>query len=141
MLTNICKKFKNILKYFHNAMKTPFFTLRSIFAVLSRVVEVIFCICMLFYYWTLFSLKFVLICGQLLLLFIGRILTLSSNKVKHYNFEALSLRRPAAESLPNLRQHNLEWPRWAKESQMIDSGGNFRFMAQNFCPHEKRSKC
>ena len=88
-------------------IKTPIFTLRSIFAVLSRTVEVIFCICMLFFYWTLMSSEFVPICDQLLLLFIGRILTLSSNKVQHYNIGALSLRRLAAKSPSTLRRRDL----------------------------------
>ena len=88
-------------------LKRHFFDLRSIFAVLSRTFDVIFCICILFYYWTLMSSKFVPICGQLLFLFIGKILALFFNKVKHYSFEALSLRRLAAESLSTLRRRDL----------------------------------
>ena len=66
-------------------MKTPFFHFTLDFAVLSRIVEVIFCIYMLFYDWTLMSSKFVPIYGQLVFLFIGRILALFFNKVSHYN--------------------------------------------------------
>ena len=81
-------------------LKRHFFTLRSIFAVLSRTAVVIFCICLLLYYLTLILSKFVPICDQLLFLFIGRILTLFFNKalffnkvetqVSHNNIEALS---------------------------------------------------
>ena len=52
-------------------LKRHFFTLRSIFAVLSRIVGVIFCICTLFYYNTLIQVKLVPICDQISFLFLG----------------------------------------------------------------------
>ena len=96
-------------KYFHNTFKTLFFcltlNLRRLIAHRWRHFLYLYVILLLLLLLILF--KFVPICGHLLLLFIGRILTLSRNKVKHYNVGAISLRRLVAKSPPTLFRHNL----------------------------------
>ena len=127
---------KNTLKYVHNAMKTPFFhftlKFRRLIAHRWRHFLHMYVILLLNFH-QLQNLTDLWSASLSFSLFNSDPFKPKLTNYIHNNFGALSLRRLAALSSPTPLRHNLQWPRWVKKPQVIDSGGELSCYGPKLC--------
>ena len=112
-------------KYFQIGQNHHFFTLCSIFAVLSRTVGILISSIS---YSTIKSWFYPNSYRSVDKFFSFSLVEFWPSPAKKFikttlDPRAISLRRLSAKSPSTLRRQNLLWPRWVKGSQMFDSGG------------------